>query len=247
MPRKNADKNSGVVERDRRRLLPDGTLVESKLLALQDVTVDTAALAWTRGNNGVQTTGLELTLNGGLDLAGSLGALLLLLLDGLALLDLLGLSFLLASATQRLAVVGLVPLTERSSVDLDDGRLGEGVGSDQLVVGRVEGDGNHTDFAGDALAAPGEVAGVETQTAEFAVAATGADEVDTLGADTGVGGLAALLESSVALIIRRCVLATGGIETIGLCIPLLAIVCALSTRGAALVTAVTRDTAGVSA
>ena len=33
-----------------------------------------------------------------------------------------------------------------------------------------------------------------------------------------------------------------GLETIGLCIPLLAIVCALSTRGAALVTAVTRDT-----
>ena len=33
-----------------------------------------------------------------------------------------------------------------------------------------------------------------------------------------------------------------GLETIGLCIPLLAIVCALSTRGAALVTRVTRDT-----
>jgi hypothetical protein len=34
---------------------------------------------------------------------------------------------------------------------------------------------------------------------------------------------------------------------IGLCIPLLAVVCALSTRGAALVTGVTRDTAYVSA
>ena len=34
---------------------------------------------------------------------------------------------------------------------------------------------------------------------------------------------------------------------IGLCIPLLAVVCALSTRGAALVTGVTRDTAMVSA
>lgn len=34
---------------------------------------------------------------------------------------------------------------------------------------------------------------------------------------------------------------------IGLCIPLLAVVCALGTRGAALVTGVTRDTARVSA
>jgi hypothetical protein len=36
-------------------------------------------------------------------------------------------------------------------------------------------------------------------------------------------------------------------ETIGLCIPLLAVVCALSTGGAALVTRITRDTERVSA
>jgi len=33
--------------------------------------------------------------------------------------------------------VGLVPLPERSGIDLDDGRLDEGVGSDKLVVGSV--------------------------------------------------------------------------------------------------------------
>jgi hypothetical protein len=33
--------------------------------------------------------------------------------------------------------VGLVPLPEGSSIDLDDGRLDEGVGSDKLVVGSV--------------------------------------------------------------------------------------------------------------
>jgi hypothetical protein len=88
-------------------------------------------------------------------------------------------------------------LAERSGIDLDDGGLGEGVGADQLVVRRVESDGDDTDFAGDALAAPGEVAGVETEGAELAVATTSADEMDTLGSDTGVGRLATLLESSV--------------------------------------------------
>lgn len=91
--------------------------------------------------------------------------------------------------------MGLVPLTERSGIDLDNGGLGQGVGTDELVVGRVVGDGNDTGLAGDTLRAPGEVARVETEGTELAVATTGADEMDTLGTDTGVGGLTALLES----------------------------------------------------
>jgi len=91
--------------------------------------------------------------------------------------------------------VGLVPLTEGSGIDLDNGGLGQGVGTDELVVGRVVGDGNDTGLAGDTLRAPGEVARVETEGTELAVATTGAHEMDTLGTDTGVGGLAALLES----------------------------------------------------
>lgn len=91
----------------------------------------------------------------------------------------------------------LIPLTEGVGIDLDHGSLGKSVRADEFVVGRVEGDGNDTDFAGDALAAPGEIAGIETQGAEFAVAATRADEMDTLGTDTGVGRLATFLEGSV--------------------------------------------------
>lgn len=177
-------------------LLPDSTLVEGKLLTLQDVTIDTTALARTAGNNGVKTTGFELALKSGLDLALCGVALLLLALNGLALLHLL-LGLLLASAAKGGAVVGLVPLSEWGGIDLDDGGLGEGVGADQLVVRRVESDGDDTDFAGDALAAPGEVAGIETECAELAVATASADEVDSLGSDTGVGRLATLLESSV--------------------------------------------------
>lgn len=105
-------------------------LVESQLLTLQDVTVTAAGLTGTAGDNGVQTTGLELLLNSGLDLAVGGVASSLLLLNGLALLDLLDLLALLgglgllASTADGLAVVGLVPLSERSSVDLDDGATG---------------------------------------------------------------------------------------------------------------------------
>ena len=91
--------------------------------------------------------------------------------------------------------MGLVPLTEGSGIDLDNGGLGQGVGTDELVVGRVVGDGNDTGLAGDTLRAPGEVARVETEGTELAVATTGAHEMDTLGTDTGVGSLTALLES----------------------------------------------------
>ena len=91
----------------------------------------------------------------------------------------------------------LIPLTEGIGIDLDDSGLGEGVRADELVVGGVERDGNDTDFAGDALAAPGEVAGVEAQGAEFAVPAAGAHEMDPLGADAGVGRLATFLEGPV--------------------------------------------------
>lgn len=50
-------------------------------------------------------------------------------------------------------------------------------------------DADDTGLAGDGLGAPREVAGVEAESAELAVAATGADQMDTLGADTGVGWL----------------------------------------------------------
>ena len=54
-----------------------------------------------------------------------------------------------------------------------------------------------TDFASDAFTAPSEVAGIETEGTEFAVAATGANEMDALGADTGVGRLTTFLDGSV--------------------------------------------------
>lgn len=179
-------------------LPPDGTLVERQLLALQNVPIASAALARTAGNDSVQTTRLELPLNRRLDLARRLVPLGLLLLGTLALLRLLlwRTLLLLPTPADRLAVVCLVPLPERRRVDLHHRGLGQGVCAHELVVGRMEGDDDDTHFARDALGAPREVAGVDAQAAELAVAAAGAHEMDALGADAGVGGLAALLESS---------------------------------------------------
>jgi hypothetical protein len=137
-------------------LLPEGTLVEGELLTLEDVTIAATALARARGDNGEDTTGLKLPLQSALNLAGCLEAISLLLLNAVRLL--LVLLFLaslgLPPAAERLTVMGLKPQTEGGRIDLDNGGLGESVGTDELVVGRMVDDTNHTGLLGDALRAP---------------------------------------------------------------------------------------------
>ena len=94
----------------------------------------------------------------------------------------------------------LIPSSEGCSIDLNNGRFGEGVGSNEFVVGRVVGDGNDTNFSSDSFGSPGEVTGVETKCAIFLVATSDTDEMDSLVSDTGVGWLTTLLEGSVGLI-----------------------------------------------
>lgn len=55
----------------------------------------------------------------------------------------------------------LVPLSEGRCVDLNNSALGEGIGSDELVVRRMVGDRDDADFTGDTFGAPAEVPGVE--------------------------------------------------------------------------------------
>jgi hypothetical protein len=179
-------------------LSPDSPLVEGQLLALQNIPIDTSALAGARRNDSIQTTSLELPLQRRLDLADFLESFLLLAGHTAALLDLLlRLLLLLPPTTKRLAIMRLIPLAERSGIDLDDGGLGEGVGTDELVVRRMVCDGDDTHFPRDALGAPAVVAGIQTQGTELAVAAAGAHQMDTFGTDTGLGRLTTLLESSM--------------------------------------------------
>jgi hypothetical protein len=191
------------------RLLVELALVEGELLALQDVAIATAGLAGAARDDGVKTTGLELLLDSGVDLARGGEAGSLLSLDGLALLDLLDslALLLLATATKGLAVVGLVPLTEGRSVDLDDGGLGQGVRADKLVVRGVVSHTNDTSLAGASLRGPGEVARVETERTVLVVTAAGTDGVNALGTDTGVRRLTARLEGSLLPVVRS--LGTG--------------------------------------
>lgn len=112
--------------------------VEVELLALKDVAVGAAGLAGARKDHGEETTSAELLGEVGVDL----GVLLALgedALDVVRLLDLLGLGGGGGDlgANNGLGVVSLVPLAEGSGVDLNDTRLDEGLGTEELVVGRV--------------------------------------------------------------------------------------------------------------
>lgn len=180
-------------------LSPDGTLVEGELLTLQDVPITAPTLARTASNDSIETRSLKLPLKRLLDLSTLGETLMLLSLNTLTLLHLLLLlaPLLLPPTPQTLTIVRLIPLPKRRSIDLHDGSLGQSIRTHELVIRRMEDDTDDTDFTRDALAAPGEVAGIETQGAEFAVAAACADEMDALGADTGVGRLTAFLEGSV--------------------------------------------------
>jgi len=90
----------------------------------------------------------------------------------------------------------LVPRAEGCGVDLHNGGFGKGIGADEFVIGGMEGYANDTDFAGDALRAPGEVARFEAEGTVFLIAAACADEMDTLGADSGLGRLTTFLKRS---------------------------------------------------
>lgn len=137
-------------------LLPEETLVEGELLALEDVSIAATTLTRPGRDHGEETTSLELLLQSTLDLARDLEALGLLGLDALGLLLLLlflsGLG--LPPTSQGETVVSLKPLSEGGGVDLHDGRLGEGVRADELVVGGMVDDTDHADLLGDALRSP---------------------------------------------------------------------------------------------
>lgn len=177
--------------------------VEGQLLALQNVAVASARLAGSRRNTGVQSTSSELVLNRRLNVGRtSSGSQLLLNLLG-------SLHFLLVGLlTQNLTVVSLEPLSERSSIDLNNSRLGQCVSSNQLVVGRVVHNTSDSGLLGHTLGSPREVTGLNSQRSELLVTTSGSNSVNSLSSNLGVSRLSAQLELS--LLSELGSLSTGG-------------------------------------
>lgn len=139
----------------------------------------------------------------------------------LELLGLLG-GVLSLTLTQDLTVVGLEPLSEWGSVNLDDSRLGQGVSSHQLVVGRVVDDRSDSGLSGDTFTGPGEVTGLDSQGSELLVTTSGSDGVDSLTTNLGHGRLSTQFE-----------------------LPLLSELGSFGTSSGTLVTRVSRNTHGL--
>ena len=106
-------------------------------------------------------------------------------------------STLTLAGTNGDGIVRFVPLTEGGGIDLNDGVLDQGTGTDHLVVGGVVDNGNDTSLAGDGLGTPGEVSRIQAHGTELLVASTGADFVNALGAELGVGSLTTQLKLSL--------------------------------------------------
>ncbi len=157
----------------------DLLVVEFEFLTLEDVTVTATRLTGAGADDGVQTTGGELIVDEGIDLGKSL-ATRLLLQDAVGLFGVSGSSIAGALLTQNLTVMRFVPLTEGSGIDLDNGALDKGLGTNEFVVGGVVDDVDDAGFAGNGFGAPAEGTGIQTESTEFGVASAGADGVDAL-------------------------------------------------------------------
>lgn len=178
--------------------------VEVELLTLEDVAISATALTRAAGKADENAAASELVVDGVVNLgvgeaSGELGADVLGAGVGVLLL-LLGLG--LALLAELLTVMLHEPRLEGSGIDLANGALDESLGTDQFVVGGVVDDVEDTALAGDVLGTPGEVALIQTESAELQVATTTADGADTLGGAVnklGHGGGAADLKLALLL------------------------------------------------
>ena len=183
--------------------------VELEFLALKNVAVASARLAGTRADASQNSTTLELVGNLLVDDAVLLGAGKL----GLDVSRLLGGSSQLVGLLNLLGVeldvvLTEIPESERIGVDLNNGVLDEGLGTDKLVVGGVVDNIKNLGLSSDGLRAPGEIAGINSQSSVFIVGTSTTDWANTLGSlELGHGGLSTHLELSLLLMDRH---STGG-------------------------------------
>ena len=183
-----------------RSLLLELLHVEVELITLQDVSVGSAGLAGSRADSSQESSGLELLgkslLEDSLGVSGShLSLDVARLLHGLSLngggTGLLG---------QVNTVVLHVPLSERSGIDLNNGVLGQGLGTDQLLVGSVVNSIQDSGLVGSVLTGPDEVTGVQSHGAELHVTTSASNGMDSLVSDLSVSSGSAELELSLLLV-----------------------------------------------
>ena len=124
----------------------------------------------------------------------------------------------------------LVPLSERSGINFDDGTLDQGLGSEQLVVGRVvnleqaKGSASRSEvdpeedscthdvddpgLPGNVLRSPSEVTRVQSHSPVLGVSSSDTDLVNPLGTQLGHGGLTTQLKLSLLPVLSPS--GTGG-------------------------------------
>ena len=172
--------------------------IEVELITLEDVTISSARLSWSGANASQQTTVLEL-INDRL-LKNSVGVSCSeLSLNVTRLLNLLW--WWSGGLLVEINTVMLhVPLSEWGSIDLNNGVLGQSLGTNKLRVGRVVNSVQDTGLVSDMLSGPDEVTGIESDGAELAVSTTSSDQVDSLGTDLGVGSWATEFELPLLLV-----------------------------------------------
>ena len=81
--------------------------------------------------------------------------------------------------------MSLVPLAERSGINLNHGALDESVGADQFVVAGIVDDTNDACFASSVLGSPSKVSRLESQRTMLNVAATDTNGVNSFGSKFG--------------------------------------------------------------
>lgn len=182
--------------------------VELELLAFKDVAVSSAGLSWSGRDAGEESTSGELIGNVLVD--GSVG---LSLLEGgknvsALLLGFSGnssaLSSLLLLLLSKFNIVLLgIELLEGSGVDLDDGVLDDGLGSDELVVGGVVDHVQDSGLGGESLGSPNVVALIEAESSELVISTAAADRTDLLGAELSARGLSCHLKLPLLLMNRH--------------------------------------------
>lgn len=175
--------------------------VKLKFLTLEDVSIATAGLSWTRGDASEKSTRGELvrdflvddsvlgsSLEGGSDVLGDFS-----LFSGLGgLLDLL--------LVELHVVVLKVPLAEGVRINHHNAILNNSFRSHKLVICSVVYNIKNSGLSGDRLGSPGEHSFLDLEGAPLEVATAGSDWSDSGCAESGHGSLSAHLELSLLLV-----------------------------------------------